>query len=196
MARKSLTKNEIDSFRADYCGKAYDLYKQNDYHAVSMRGIAKAMKCSPMLAYRYFEDKEDVFASLRAILFHRLADKLESVSDSLSPLNYLRELGMAYADFAQQEPFAYRLLYMIHIQKAKSYPKVEQAQLRTQEVLVNATLRAKDAGDIEGDPIVLVHTLWAAIHGLVSLELGNQLKHGAGFNKLFPSMLQQLLKKN
>ncbi len=37
-----------------------------------MRGVAKVLGCSPMMAYRYFENKEDVFASLRANRFHRL----------------------------------------------------------------------------------------------------------------------------
>jgi AcrR family transcriptional regulator len=195
MARKSLTQIEIERFRTAYCEKAYELYKQDDYHAISMRGIAKAIGCSSMMAYRYFEDKEDVFASLRAILFHRLANSLEAVPDSLSPLNYLKKLGMAYAGFAHEEPHAYRLLYMIHIQKAKIYPEVEQAQLRTQKVLVNATLRAKESGCIQGDPVVLVHTLWALIHGLVSLNLAGQLNQGANFDELFPSMLDPLLKK-
>ena len=37
------------------------------------------MGCSPMMAYRYFENKEDVYAALRASLFHRLAQALEDV---------------------------------------------------------------------------------------------------------------------
>jgi AcrR family transcriptional regulator len=196
MTRKALTQIEIEKFRTNYCEKAYELYKLDDYHAISMRGIAKAIGCSPMMAYRYFEDKEDVFASLRAILFHRLADSLESVPDSLSPLNYMKKLGMAYAQFAHEEPHAYRLLYMIHIQKSKTYPEVERAQLRTQKVLVSATLRAKESGDIQGDPVVLVHTLWALVHGLVSLDLANQLNQGASFNDIFPYMLDQLLKRS
>ncbi len=69
MPRKPLTKVEIDSFRTSYCETAYALYQQEDYDAVTMRGIAKVMGCSPMMAYRYFDNKEAVFASLRAILF-------------------------------------------------------------------------------------------------------------------------------
>jgi len=194
MPRQALTQIEIERFRTAYCEKAYELYKHGDYHAISMRGIAKAIGCSSMMAYRYFEDKDDVFASLRAILFDRLANSLEALPDSLSPLNDLKKLAMAYAGFAHKEPHAYRLLYMIHIQKANTYPQVKQAQLRTQKVLVNATVRAKESGDIQGDSVVLVHTLWALIHGLVSLDLASQLNQGANFDQLFPNMLDQLLK--
>lgn len=193
MSRKSLTQTEIEKFREAYCKKAYELYKLNDYHAVSMRAIAKAMGCSSMMAYSYFENKEEVFASLRATLFSRLAEDLESVQVMPSPLEYLKALGNAYAGFATREPYAYRLLYMIHLHQGRIYPEVEKAQERTQKVLFKATLRALECGAVKGEPIMLAHALWALIHGLVSLNLSDQLNKGVTFDELFPSMLDHLL---
>lgn len=193
MSRKSLTQNEIVKFRQAYCEKAYELYKLNDYHAVSMRAIAKAIGCSSMMAYRYFENKEEVFATLRASMFSRLAEDLESVQVNPSALEYLKALGNAYAGFAKREPYAYRLLYMIHLHQGRNYPEVEKAQDRTQKVLFKATLRALDSGAIKGEPVMLAHALWALIHGLVSLNLSEQLNKGATFDELFPRMLDHLL---
>ena len=194
MPRKALTPIDIESFRVTFCEMAYELYERADYEAVTMRGIAKALGCSPMMAYRYFENKEDVFASLRAIQFHRLAQTLEEVSVTLPPIEYLRELATVYAAFAQQKPHAYRLLYVIPIHQAKSYPEVVLAQERTQSVLFDATRQLVDSGDIEGDPVLLAHTLWASIHGLVSLDLANQLTQGARFEELFPAMLDFIIR--
>lgn len=194
MPRKPLTRIDIESFRVTFCEAAYELYEQEDYDAVTMRGIAKVLGCSPMMAYRYFENKEDVFASLRAIRFHRLAQALEGVSASLSPVEYLRELGKAYAGFAHKTPHAYRLLYMIPIPEVRTYPEVVQAQERTQRVLFDATRRLVESGDTHGDPVLLAHTLWASIHGLVSLDLANQLTQGASFDELFPAMLDRIIK--
>ena len=97
MPRKTLTQVEIKNFRDTFCEAAYELYVQEGYDAVTMRGIAKVLGSSPMMAYRYFENKEDVFASLRALQFHHLAQTLEAVPLSLSPVEYMRELGKAYA---------------------------------------------------------------------------------------------------
>lgn len=193
MPRKPLSQNQIDEFRDNYCAVAYELYKQEDYDAISMRGIAKAMGCSPMMAYRYFDNKEAVFASLRTVLFHRLADALEAIdATELEPQQYLRELGEAYAGFAHREPHAYRLLYVIHIHQAQTHPSTDAAQKRTRKILFNATTRAVEAGALQGDPVLLAHTFWASIHGLVSLDLAGQLTQGARFDDLFPAMLDYL----
>lgn len=194
MPRKPLSEIDIESFRDSFCQAAYDLYVREDYDAVTMRGIAKVLGCSPMMAYRYFENKEEVFSTLRAIQFHTLAQTLEAVPTRLSPANYLRELGQAYADFAHESPHAYRLLYLIPIHQDKTYPKVVQAQERTQRVLFDATRRLVGSGEIQGEPVLLAHTLWASIHGLVSLDLANQLTQGASFDELFPAMLDCIIK--
>lgn len=193
MPRKKLTQEEITSFRSAYCEAAYKLYQQEDYGAVTMRGIAKVMGCSPMMAYRYFENKEDVFTSLRAIHFHLLADTLEGVSTSQSSLDYLKALGNAYANFAHDEPSSYRLLYVIDIHQIQDHPEMDRAQMRTQKLLLNATRRAVEVGDITGDPVFLAQLYWASVHGLVSLDLANQLTQGSSFDKLFPAMQDSLL---
>ena len=148
-----------------------------------------------MTAYRYFENKDDVFAALRTAQFNHLADALDNVQRSLSPSSYLRALAEAYADYAQQEPEGYRLLYMVPMASSADFPEMEAAQLRTQRCLFDATQRAVESGEMRGDPIVLAHTLWASIHGLVSLDLAGQLNRGKGFTSLFSAMLDQLLEK-
>jgi AcrR family transcriptional regulator len=197
MPRKALTQIDIDCFRDTFCKSAYDLYVREGYHGVTMRRIAKDLGCSPMMAYRYFENKEDVFASLRATLFHNLANALESipvtVSAESSSVNHLKKLGKAYAKFAHKSPHAYRLLYIVPMPSLKPCSEVEEAQQRTQIVLFDATRKALESGDIQGDPVLLAYTFWASIHGLVSLDLANQLTQGASFNELFPAMLNHLL---
>lgn len=194
MPRKSLSKIDIQSFRNAFCEAAYELYVEKDYDAVTMRGVAKALNCSPMMAYSYFENKEDVFAALRAIRFDKLAQTLEDVPFALTPLEYLRNLAKAYAGFAHQHPHAYRLLYMTPVDRSKIYPDVVKAQKRTRLVLFDATRRAVESGHLKGDPITLAHILWASIHGLVSLNLSNQLHPGASFAELLSTMLDYIFR--
>jgi AcrR family transcriptional regulator len=194
MPRKPLTQIDIECFRDTFCEAAYGLYVRDGYDAVTMRGIAKVLGCSPMMAYRYFENKEDVFASLRAMRFHDLANSLADVPATMPPVEYLRELGTAYANFAHKTPHAYQLLYMIPVDPLKPYPEVVEAQERTQRILFDATRRLVGSGDIQGDPVLLAHRLWASVHGLVSLDLANQLTQGTSFDELFPAMLDCVIK--
>lgn len=190
MPRKPLAQADISSFRDAYCDAAYELYQQSGFDAVSMRAIARQMGCSPMMAYRYFENKDEVFAALRARLFDRLADKLEAVSNEGGALAYLEALGMAYAEFARDEPQAYRLLYMTHMGQSGDHPETERAQKRTRKVLFVATKAVVAAGALQEDPSILAHTFWAGIHGLVSLDLAGQLTQGAKFDQLLPALLR------
>lgn len=193
MTRKALSTDEIRHFREAYCDIAYALYQQHDFHAVSMRGIAKEMGCSPMTAYRYFKNKEEVFGFLRAILFDRLADALETVDTQSNPKEYMQALGQAYVNFALDEPFAYRLLYMIHLHQSQANSEIERAQNRTKKVLFNATISLIDVGVVKGDAVVIAHGLWGVIHGLVSLHLANNLNQGASLDELLPNILEIFL---
>jgi AcrR family transcriptional regulator len=196
MARKTLTQIDIDDFRSTFCNTAYKLYVTEGYHGVTMRGIAKELACSPMMAYRYFENKEHVFAALRARLFDDLAQALESVPVTLSSLEYLRGLAKAYANFAHSAPHAYRLLYVVPMPSLRPCPEVKIAQRRTQIALLDATTRLVDSGDIQGDPLLLSHTLWGSIHGLVCLDLADQLSYGVTFEQLLPVMFNSLIHNN
>ncbi len=193
MPRKALSQTEIDHFRDEYCDAAYALYCREDYDAVTMRGVAKVMGCSPMMAYRYFDNKEEVFAALRARIFDRLAKNLEAVPVPAAPLHYLHVLAEAYARFAHEEPHAYRLLYVVHLHQLPQYTEAEIAQKRTRDILLRATRLAVESGDLLGDPTVLAHTYWACIHGLVSLDLSGQLTQGMSFEELMPAMMKSLL---
>ena len=194
MPRKSLTKIDIKTFRNTFCQAAYELYVQDGYEAVTMRGGAKMLGSSPMMAYRYFDNKEDVFVSIRAMRFNDLAQALGDVNDTLSPVEYLRELGMAYAGFAHKAPDAYRLLYMIPIDPRNISQNGVKEQQRTKKILYEAACRLIDLGGSKGDPQLLAHTLWASIHGLVSLDLAGQLTQGANFNEIFPAMLDSVIR--
>jgi len=196
MPRKPLTQIDIEKFRISFCKAAYELYMLKGYDAVTMRGTAKIVGCSAMMAYRYFEKKEDVFAALRTIHFDCLAETLEGVIDTLSTLEYMRNLAKAYAAFAHENPHAYRLLYMTPIDQFTTYPEAVRAQQRTQNVLFDASLRAVKSGSFQGDPVLLAHTLWASIHGLVSLDLSKQLHQGLSFDTLFSAMLDHILGEN
>ncbi len=195
MTRKALSIEDIERFRQAFCDKAFRLYQENDMHGVSMRAIAKEMGCSPMTAYRYFDNKEHVFGYLRGLLFDQLAEVLESVDDKLGPRLYLQELAHAYTRFALNEPHAYRILYLVHLTQSSASIDVERAQNRTKKVLFNATLNLIESGQMSGDPVVIAHSLWGLIHGLVSLHLTGNLNQGASLDDLLPGILAMFEKR-
>lgn len=193
MTRKALTSKEIATFRQTYCEAAYNLYLSQDINAISMRGIAKHMGCSPMMAYRYFENKDEVFSALRTMLFHKLADRLEAQPMVFPATQYLRKLGQAYVDFALNEPDAYRLLYMTWLAPQSANTELQVSQSRTREALLKATRGVVESGEMRGDPITIAYGMWGLVHGIISLHLNNQFEPGEMVKKRINDVFEQFI---
>ena len=65
VARAILTVEEVGAFRAKAVAAATRLFAERGYRGVTLRSLAKELGVSPMTPYRYFENKEELFAMVR-----------------------------------------------------------------------------------------------------------------------------------
>src|SRR5471030_3037509 len=72
-----LTDKDIADFRAELCKVATERFARHGYEGVTMRQLAEALGCSPKTPYRYFKDKADILATVRAQAFAKFAAALE-----------------------------------------------------------------------------------------------------------------------
>src|SRR5476649_1170104 len=72
-----LTDQDIADFRTELCNVATERFARFGYEGVTMRQLAEALGCSPKTAYRYFKDKADILATVRAQAFAKFAAALE-----------------------------------------------------------------------------------------------------------------------
>ena len=75
-----LTEQDIADFRAELCRVATERFARFGYEGVTMRQLAEALGCSPKTPYRYFKDKADILATVRAQAFGKFADTLEKAT--------------------------------------------------------------------------------------------------------------------
>src|SRR5215210_593953 len=75
-----LTDQDITDFRAELCKVATERFARHGYEGVTMRQLAEALGCSPKTPYRYFKDKADILATVRAQAFAKFADTLEKAA--------------------------------------------------------------------------------------------------------------------
>ena len=75
-----LTEQDIADFRAELCKVATERFARYGYEGVTMRQLAEALGCSPKTPYRYFKDKADILATVRAQAFAKFADALEKAA--------------------------------------------------------------------------------------------------------------------
>lgn len=197
MPRASLTPEAIEAFRDALCRVATRRFAEEGYAGVTLRALAAELGCSPMTPYRYFRDKRDIFAAVRAAAFRRFADAQEAAAAGEGdPLARLAALYRAYVRFALEEPHAYRIMFELHQPDAPSAaPELEKQERRAWQALRDAVGEAVSAGVLRGgDPEVLAHVFWASVHGLVALHLAGKLKLGVDFAAVEGPLLETLFR--
>ncbi len=190
---KSLSQSEIEDFRNRLISVAERLFVEQGRDAVSMRQLAQELGVSVMTPYRYFKDKDDILAATRASGFDRFAETLETAYDSVKdPVQRARMVGQAYLKFAFENPASYRLMFDLTQPNEENYPDLSRAGARARKTMsayVECLLRA---GVLVGDPEVIAHVCWAAIHGLVVLKLADKIAPHIEFDRLWMEMSRAL----
>jgi AcrR family transcriptional regulator len=193
MARPALRDDQIEAFRERLCDAATRRFAEHGLEGVSLRGLADDLGCSRATPYRYFRNKEEIFAAVRARAFERLASLCEGPSGEADPQRRLVELGRAYLRFAREEPHGYRVAFELGQPDPARHPALVQQQLRAWQTIRGAVQYAWQRGVVEGDPETVSHLYWAALHGLASLELLGHLR-ARSLDALEAPMIEMLLR--
>jgi AcrR family transcriptional regulator len=130
---------------------------------VGLRETARRVGVCATAAYRHFNNKEDLLASVAAEGFRELAAAMEAGATDSNPLG---GVGLAYVDFALQKRGLFRLMFgPILVERAK-YPGLNAAADSVfnllQRIAVSADQRTQE--DTSAGMAA-----WGLIHGLSSL---------------------------
>lgn len=147
---------------------------------LSLREIARQVGVSANAAYRHFSNKESFLIALAAYGFRKLNDKQkDSISIATDAIEGMKNSGMAYINFAQENPALFRLMFS-HFESNKKDSELRKAMLESYHQLCLTISNALQK-PLE-NPIVhikAVHAL-ALVHGLSQLSIDGQLQEWIG----------------
>jgi AcrR family transcriptional regulator len=182
---RTLSEPEIADFRDRLCTAAARLFAERGREGFTMRELAGAAGVSAMTPYRYFRDKDDILAAVRARAFDRFSDALEAAfakpGDAAERAN---AAGDAYVRFAFGEPESYRLMFDLSQPDEEHYPDLVRATARARATMTQHVPGLIAEGLVEGDPETIGHVFWAVIHGAVVLQLAGKLTPEFDFERL------------
>lgn len=152
---------------------ALELVAEKGLDKLSLREIARRVDYSPAGLYEYFGSKEEILLALARQGHDRLKAALQSTPTTLSPVERLVELSLAYIDFAlrNQEYFAVmnnlpskRMSLAEPVGAESSYSPILQA--------VQAAIDADQIAVKEGyGQEEITYSIWAMVHGMAMLRL-------------------------
>jgi AcrR family transcriptional regulator len=172
-----LSTEDIEEFQSRLCDAAEELFAEHGVEAITMRQLAAKLGVSPMTPYRYFKDKEAILAAVRARGFDRHAQALEQAyfetqGDVIERTN---AAGAAYVRFAFENPQAYRLMFDVTQPHEEDYPDLVRAAERSRATMTRHVRDLIAAGHIHGDPDLIGHMYWVALHGAIMLQFAGKL---------------------
>jgi AcrR family transcriptional regulator len=161
---------------------AAELLVEVGYEGFSLRQVAERVGYSATTIYLYFEDREDLlFAVVDEAFDAFLAALRAAVDGEPDPRARLRALGRTYIRFGLEHPTQYRLMFMERTgYLLRCRPQEETPRIGSFGVLRETVQAAIDAGVLRpGDAQQYSQTLWALMHGVVSLAIGMPLDPAA-----------------
>jgi AcrR family transcriptional regulator len=143
---------------------------------LSLRKLAASVGVSTMPVYTLFGDKQGLLTAMHREGFRRLGDALAAVPQTDEPLQDVLALGVAYRKAALASPHLYGLMFGRMAPEFSPDADQRAAADLTYQPLVDAVARCQRAGIFHGDePERIALHLWAVSHGMVNLELNQQL---------------------
>lgn len=193
---RSLSRDAERAFRDRLCRIAARQFATFGYAGVTLRALAEELGCSRMTPYRYFADKGEILAAVRARGFGRLAEINEKVAARNSdPIACIQALGRAYVRFARDEPDSYRLMYeSASDTEGHRYPELARQLARSVRPLRRAVRDAVDRGLIRGEANTVAHVCWSALHGAIALHLAGKLEMGLDLDAISEATIEALLR--
>jgi len=167
--------------------------QEKPVQAFSLRAVAREVGCAPSTLLKLYGSFGNLLQHVNIETLARLRMVIEPLTQGGETEEQMRDLALAYWQFAQREPYRWQLLF--------DYPLAQEGELdqRQNEMIEALFLRIENGlkaykpalGDLEARR--LGRTLWGSVHGLVQLGLSERLGYWQGQQLEVPELLDQLL---
>ena len=178
MGVKERREREKSEIRDKILDAARELFVTEGYEGVSMRRVAEKIEYSPTAIYIHFADKNELFHELCHQDYAHLAEVFQSSAMSNDPVERLKQIGRTYIEFGVRHPNHYKFMFMTPHPPIEpdeeECEKIGNPELDAYAFLKWAVQQAIGAGRLReelADAELVSQTLWAAVHGVISLNI-------------------------
>lgn len=160
--------------REEILGAALRLISEAGVHNVSTRQIAQAVGISQPTLYAYFPNRHALIGEVGSRAFTALADRMRDAAGAAgSAEDRLKSVARNYISFGLEQPDAYRVAFMIEAGSAEAKGGGEDPVLAAgmatfaihRQCVADYLIGARS----EQDVTLVAQSMWASLHGLVSL---------------------------
>lgn len=174
LSRREQTRQAV---RVRIMEESRKLFAEKGYDAATMRDVAKATQYTPSALYYHFKDKEELMRAICSEDFLGLASRFQAALTSANPLENIRNMGRAYAQFAMDFPNHYRLMFMTPNRLGPTDEDRNRLGDPNQDAYAGLHLlvsQAMEQGLLRPeltDAHLVAQTFWGGVHGMITLQI-------------------------
>lgn len=170
---------EKDALRQKILEAAIELFLQNGFESVTMRGIADRIEYSASTIYLYFKNKTEIVAAICTETFETLIERLDEIETrGLSPLDQFLAGVRCYVAFGLEHPHQYQLVFGAATPDEFNNTDANELGMQALASLGRCIARCQAAGVFHpGDPSTDAFAVWSQLHGLTSILINDHGKY-------------------
>jgi AcrR family transcriptional regulator len=174
---------------------------------LSMRAIADRIDYSPAGLYEYYGSKEEIICALSFEGHRTLKNYMACVPLTLPPDQYMIGIGVAYIQFALQNPDYFMLIFttpLVAPSKNEENPGAPPDEMMSDAssfpLLLQGVARAVETGTLHLRPgqsiLEMAYIFWAIVHGAAMLRVShmNLDQMGIDFDTADKQMMAALIR--
>ncbi|WP_344874801.1 TetR/AcrR family transcriptional regulator [Nonomuraea antimicrobica] len=166
---------EKAQLRERLLGAAREIAVEEGWQAVTIRRIADRLEYTSPILYQHFSGKDALLWELTEMGFREIAERIEQALSKEGGSDAVTTIAGAYWDFAFAAPELYHVMHGLDGVPFGTAETPADAQ-RTFALCRDAVVRQAAAqGYAITDPDAIVETIWAYLHGFVTLTMGKRL---------------------
>ncbi len=169
---------EKEDMRRLILNAARKLFLEQGYEKTSIRNIADAIEYSPATIYLYYKDKNELLFALHEEAFLKMMEELGGVRSINDPFARLIEMGHRYIKYAVENPELYDLMFIMTapMETLACRDEIWEDGLKSFGLLKWVIQDCVTAGYFKNQDIeISAMTVWAYMHGLVTIYLKNRM---------------------
>lgn len=172
------------------------LLLEEGYRSFSLRKAARNTGVSATSIYLHFENKDHLIHTLIDESIQKLNEQLAATAAKhVDPIERLEALAWTYVDFALNCPREYQIIYFVSSDEMARYPKEKFRKARRGYELLTSTIEEGVEKEImtEDDPRTASYTLWAQLHGVMSVVLTKRLDSRIDQSEFIEQAIQHII---
>ncbi len=112
LGRPSLTEGEIADFRTKVGAEALALYLAEGMDALSIRGLASRVGCSPATIYAHFSGKRHILSYLWGHILDDVGGRIAAALDNICLNDRIGQAARTFLSYWIENPQHFRLVFM------------------------------------------------------------------------------------